>query len=271
MTLHNVSSTRAMSEPGPGRKPVLALLLRVLFGAAFVLQVCGAQAAAVLTTFHSFHVFASGAYPHAELVQGIDGNFYGTTSGGGTNDAGTVFRISTNGTLTTLYSFTGGSDGANPIAGLVEGGYGTFYGTTSGGCTNGGQGTVFKISTNGALTSLYSFTGTNDGANPQAGLILVDNTLCGTANTGGSSGNGTVFSLSFPPQLTIIPSGANMVLTWPTNYLSFDYTGYTLQSSTNMTSLTAWKPASPSPVVIGGQKVVVSPMSVTQQFYRLRQ
>ena len=84
--------------------------------------------------------------------------------------AGTVFKISTNGALTSLYSFTGGNDGANPVAGLVQGSDGNFYGTTSGGGTND-AGTVFKISTNGALTSLYSFTGGNDGAYPYAGLV----------------------------------------------------------------------------------------------------
>ena len=205
MTLHNANSTRPMSEPGPGREPVLALLIRLLFGAALVLQVCGAQAAAVLTTLHSFHVFASGAYPHAELVQGIDDNFYGTTSGGGTNDAGTVFRINTNGALTTLYSFTGGGDGSQPAAGLVQGGDGTFYGTTSGGGTNGGQGTVFKISTNGALTSLYSFTGGGDGSQPAAGLVQGSNgDFYGTSSTGGATGYGTVFKISTNGMMTTL-------------------------------------------------------------------
>ena len=68
-----------------------------------------------------------------------------------------MFKISTNGALTTLYSFTGGNDGANPQAGLVQGSDGNFYGTTSR-RHEGDHGTVFKISTNGALTSLYSFT-----------------------------------------------------------------------------------------------------------------
>ena len=99
-----------------------------------------------------------GANPVAGLVQGSDGYFYGTTSDGGTNDSGTVFKISTNGALTSLYSFTGGNDGASPHAALVQGSDGYFYGTTSAGGTND-SGTVFKISTNGALTTLYSFTG----------------------------------------------------------------------------------------------------------------
>src|SRR5208283_4562892 len=121
--------------------------------------------------------------------------FYGTTSHGGTNGDGTVFKISTNGALTSLYSFTGGNDGAYPYAGLVQGSDGSFYGTTDEGGTNGGGGTVFKISTNGAFTSLYSFSGSgNDGANPQAGLVQgSDGNFYGTTSGGGTNGWGTVF------------------------------------------------------------------------------
>src|SRR6202035_1752645 len=93
-----------------------------------------------LTTLYSF-AGSDGAQPYAGLVQGSDGNFYGTTSGGGVNLGGTVFKITPSGTLTTLYNFAG-SDGALPYAGLVQGSDGNFYGTTVG----GGQyefGTVF--------------------------------------------------------------------------------------------------------------------------------
>ncbi len=78
-----------------------------------------------------------------------------------------MFKISANGALAALYSFTGSNDGANPLAGLAQGNDGNFYGTTYYGGTDN-AGTVFKISTNGALTPLYSFTGTADGANPAA-------------------------------------------------------------------------------------------------------
>ncbi len=166
-TLQNESRTCAMTEPVAGRKPVLALLMRLLWVAALGLPAFGAQAAAVFTSLHSFTVFPNGANPNG-LVQGSDGNFYGTTEQGGTNGAGTVFQISTNGALTSLYSFTGGNDGAGPGAGLVPGSDGNLYGTTSGfdpvSGEPGGFGTVFKISINGAQTSLYSFTGGNDGA-----------------------------------------------------------------------------------------------------------
>jgi uncharacterized repeat protein (TIGR03803 family) len=128
-----------------------------------------AQAGAVLTTLYSFTGTNDGTYPQAALVQGSDGNFYGTTSEGGTNNFGTVFKISTSGALTSLYSFTNGNDGANPSVGLVQGSDGYFYGMTGGGSKD--FGTVFKISTNGALTSFDSFTYNYDGVTLQGGLV----------------------------------------------------------------------------------------------------
>ena len=104
----------------------------------------------------------------------------------------------------------------------------TLYGTTWLGGSSG-HGTVFAMNTDGTgFTTLHNFTGGQDGANPQAALILSDNTLYGMARYGGIHGDGTVLSISFPPQVTIIPSGTNLILTWPTNYAGFDYTGYTL-------------------------------------------
>jgi uncharacterized repeat protein (TIGR03803 family) len=150
-------------------KPISALLIPLLWTAAFALPAYGAQTGAVFTSLYSFTGTNDGSDPNG-LVQGSDGNFYGTTGGGGTNNLGTVFKITSTGALTSLYSFTGTNDGANPDAGLVQGSDGNFYSTTEAGGTNG-LGTVFKITTNGALTSLYSFTGGNDGAYPLAGLV----------------------------------------------------------------------------------------------------
>ena len=100
-------------------------------------------------------------YPDAGLVQGSDGNFYGTTSGGGVNTGARSSKSRPAAALTTLYSFAG-SDGAKPYAGLVQGSDGNFYGTTDyGGADN--VGTVFKITPSGTLTTLYSFAG-SDGA-----------------------------------------------------------------------------------------------------------
>jgi formylglycine-generating enzyme required for sulfatase activity len=108
------------------------------------------------------------------------------------------------------------------------------------------------------------------------GLILSGNTLYGT-EAGGFLGfydnlsGGTVFSLSFAPQLTIALSGTNVILTWPTNVVVFNYSGYTLQSTTNLVSPVVWTTVSPTPVVVNGQNTVTNPISRTQQFYRLSQ
>jgi uncharacterized repeat protein (TIGR03803 family) len=206
MAASRTSQTGEMTEPLSGRKPVLALLMRRLWAAALVLPVFSAQAGVVLTTLHSFQPFPNGKNPSAGLVRGSDGNFYGTAPGGGTRDSGTVFKISTNGALTSLYSFTGGYDGWWPQAGLVQGSDGYFYGTTQNGGTNN-SGTVFKISTKGALTSLYSFTGTDDGANPYAGLVQgSDGYFYGTTSGGGTGYSGTVFKISTNGALTSLYS-----------------------------------------------------------------
>ncbi len=90
----------------------LAQLIRVLWAAALVLPAFGAQAGVSLTTLHSFQVFTDGAYPEAGLVQGSDGNFYGTTYSAGTNGYGAVFRTATNGVLAWSVSFNN-TNGAN--------------------------------------------------------------------------------------------------------------------------------------------------------------
>jgi uncharacterized repeat protein (TIGR03803 family) len=195
-----------MVGPALGRKPVLGLLMRLLWPAVLALPAFGSQAGAVFTSLHSFQGYSNGLNPYAGLVQGSDGNFYGTTESGGTYVVGTVFKISTNGALTSLYSFTGDSDGANPDAALVQGSDGNFYGTTYSGGTNGGYGTVFKISTNGALTSLYSFTGGSDGANPYAGLVQgSDGNFYGTTY-GSMNRPGSVFKISTNGVLTSLYS-----------------------------------------------------------------
>jgi uncharacterized repeat protein (TIGR03803 family) len=102
-----------------------------------------------------------GSYPQAGLVQGSDSNFYGTTSGGGTNDNGTVFRISPSGSYTNLYSFAGHpNDGKNPSAGLVQGTNSNFYGTTLYGGTNG-DGAVFELTLGGNTNCTFSIGSTN--------------------------------------------------------------------------------------------------------------
>jgi uncharacterized repeat protein (TIGR03803 family) len=162
------------------------------------------------TPLYSFDGGVDGAFPVAALVQASDGNFYGTTSEGGINNAGTVFKIGSDGALTTLYSFTGENDGYLPLAALIQGLDGCFYGTTTyGGVYHPeaqGYGTVFKVTADGLFTTLVSFSGLN-GAYPQAGLVQgPDGDLYGSTTQGGPSlgdpnslngeGYGTIFRIT---------------------------------------------------------------------------
>ncbi|HTS18501.1 MAG TPA: choice-of-anchor tandem repeat GloVer-containing protein [Verrucomicrobiae bacterium] len=151
------------------------------------------------TTLHTFSGGSDGAWPEAALLQGSDGYLYGTTSAGNGN-AGTVFKMSTNGTtFTNLHAFTGGADGATPLAALIQDGGGYLYGTAFGGGTNG-NGTVFKVDTNGiTYVALHSFGGIPDGSYPGAGLVQgTDGNFYGTTVYGGPSagGDGTVFRIT---------------------------------------------------------------------------
>jgi uncharacterized repeat protein (TIGR03803 family) len=220
------------------------------------------------------------------------GMLYGTTPFGGVSGSGTAFKLSTNGTdFKTLHDFSAGgcavliapwcgsvftnSDGAHPDAGLILWGN-TLYGTTSDGGT-WGNGTVFAINIDGTgFKTLHDFSAVstnisldftnNDGANPAARLVVSGNTLYGTAFQGGISGNGTIFSISLLPQLTITSLGENVVLAWPTNF-----TGYTLQSTANRVSPALWTAVSVGPIVVDGQNTLTNPISGIQRFYRLSQ
>jgi len=190
------------------------------------------------TTFKTLLNFdgTNGSAPSAALVQGLDGNLYGVTSSGGKNGDGTFFKITTEGKLTTLYNFCSKAncaDGEFPAAALLLATNGNFYGTTKYGgfkncpVTTGGCGTVFEITPEGKLTTLYTFCvkgGENctDGANPQAPLIQGTNgDFFGTTYFGGNSnGAGTLFEITPAGKLTTLytfcskagencPDGAN--------------------------------------------------------------
>jgi uncharacterized repeat protein (TIGR03803 family) len=173
-------------------------------GTAFKIDVTGN-----LTTLHSFSGFPSdGAIPLAGLVQGSDGNFYGTTSSGGMFFQGTVFRMTPAGAVTVLHPFNGFlGEGAIPTAGLVQGSDGNFYGTTAWGGTHF-RGTAFKIDTTGNLTTLHSFSGSpSDGANPAAALVQgTDGNFYGTTASGGAHFFGTVFQITPAGTLTVLHS-----------------------------------------------------------------
>ncbi len=169
-----------------------------------------------LAPVYAFKRIPDGSWPEAALI-GVNGTIYGTTFAGGSHDKGTVFKISTSGAESVLYSFGARrSDGVFPWTSSVVDVKGVLYGTTESGgrgsgCpagSYGGCGTVYKVTTSGTESVLHSFNGGTDGANPYATLIAVNGTLYGTTNAGGSGcgsfGCGTVFKIT--------PSGKETVL-----------------------------------------------------------
>jgi len=175
--------------------------LAVLICAVTVIG-ASAQTFTTLVTFNG----ANGWDPPAQsLVQGLDGDFYGTTFEGGLYGAGIIFKLTKNGQLVTVHNFcaqSGCTDGLEPAAGLIQAVDGNFYGTTE----FGGQGvyplgTFFSMSPNGAFTTLYSFCsqyngwyGCLDGSEPEGQLVQgVSGDIYGTTPGGGDNFGGVVF------------------------------------------------------------------------------
>jgi uncharacterized repeat protein (TIGR03803 family) len=196
-------------------------------GCGTIFAVTSAGALNILYTFCSQSNCIDGAYPFSSLVLATDGNFYGTTFGGGSDSAcidgsfvgcGTVFKITRNGVLTTLHSFKS-AEGSFPVGGVIQGTDGNLYGTTRTGgalCNSGGCGTVFRITAAGQFTTLHIFDGT-DGDSPYASLIqATDGSLYGTTYSGGANNYGTVFKMTPTGVFTLLHSfdsidGANPV------------------------------------------------------------
>ena len=247
------------------------------FGTAFALHTNG--------TFKTLFTFvlnqcdfppcynSNGLNPSGGLVS--DGTtVYGMTYGGGLSNSGTIFAIGKDGTgFRTVHIFSTlssgntrtNSDGAFPYGNSV-----TLIGSTLFGTANQGGGlglgTVFSVHTDGSgFTTLHSFSGTSDGANPTAWLTLAGNTLYGTTIAGGQKDNGTIFSITVKPELTITHQLESVILSWPTNF-----TGFTLQSTTNIVS-PIWTTVSASPVAVNGQNTVTAAISGAEKFYRLSQ
>jgi len=189
-------------------------------GAAFVGTVFKLTLTGEETVLHSFALSqGDGIEPYAGLIQASDGDFYGTTVDGGANRFGAIFKITSGGAESVVYSFSGGTaDGANPYASLLEGKNGTFYGTTYGGGSGTG-GTVFKWTIKGTETVLASFAASGEGggpggAYPYAALIKGKNgDLYGTTQYGGAEQGGTVFSVTPKGDESAVYSfGSNNVL-----------------------------------------------------------
>ena len=165
--------------------------------------------AGVLTTLHSFSPplgaggNADGGFPLVGLLQGGDGNLYGTAYVGGTGSSGTVFRITPTGAFTTLYNFSAlsnhtNTDGAGTNGSLVQGNDGNFYGTTTAGGAYG-DGTVFRLTPAGTLTTLVTFAGNPNGYPDDSLIQGSDGNFYGTTSSGGANGTGQIFRLDGPP------------------------------------------------------------------------
>jgi uncharacterized repeat protein (TIGR03803 family) len=187
------------------------------YGAGTVFRLSAAGAETILHAFLALGMGLDGQNPQAPLVMDSAGNLYGTTPNGGAGMAGTVFKLSANGTATVLYAFgsTATTDGHTPYAGLLMDSAGNLYGTTASGGANGGthgDGVVFSLNAAGKETVLYSFgAAANDGMNPYATLVMDSaGNLFGTTRAGGTYASGgarrggTVFKLS--------PAGTETIL-----------------------------------------------------------
>jgi uncharacterized repeat protein (TIGR03803 family) len=158
-------------------------------------------------TVSVLHVFiggtTDGVYPQAALIQATDGNFYRTTTAGGTSDAGTVFKMTPADAVTVLHDFSVETDAvpqAPPIQATDGNLYGTMYGRPGGPC-----GTAFKITASGVLTVLYGFTCDNNGGFPAAPLVrATDGNLYGTTSWDGARTGGTIFKLIPGGTLTVL-------------------------------------------------------------------
>lgn len=171
------------------------------------------------TVLHSFAVWANGSNtdgmaPRGGLTLGSDGNFYGATTRGGSNDGGTLFRITPAGVLTTLYTFSAfnstRSDGALPATPLALGKDGRFHGTTAVGGTHssGGlaPGTLYAIGLNGSFSAQHSFTYGVDGSSPSGLVAASDGTFYGATSIGGPNGTGTLFKATSKGSVTTLYS-----------------------------------------------------------------
>jgi uncharacterized repeat protein (TIGR03803 family) len=167
-------------------------------GCGIVFKIAPGGTEAILYTFQGG---TDGYKPAAALTTDNSGNFYGTTVFGGSDDDGTVYKLSPDGSKSVLYSFKGGNDGANPEAGVIMDRVGNLYGTTDGGGGDtacrayGGCGTIFKLAPDGKETVLSTFDPPRHGRTPMAPLLMgKKGLLYGTATQGGA-GNGVVFKV----------------------------------------------------------------------------
>ena len=199
-TLHSFGDS-----PGDGRYPYAALLqardgnfygttpLGGTYGEGAVFRMDASGEATILHSFTPFDYQVDGGFPYAALIQAADGYLYGTTSAGGANFGGTIFRIDSNGTFTTLHSFER-QEGAEPSQ-LMQGRDGYFYGTTSSSSFEPiGKGTVFRMDSSGKVTTLHDFS-ESEGGNGAPLLQASDGAFYGMTKEGSPPDYGTIFRI----------------------------------------------------------------------------
>jgi uncharacterized repeat protein (TIGR03803 family) len=155
------------------------------------------------STLYTFTGGNDGGDPAQAVALDLAGNFYGATYGGGAAGDGVVFELDKSGNQTVLYSFTGGTDGAGPN-GVTRDLFGNLYGTAFAGGDSSGSGVVFKIDPTGHETVLYTFTGGNDGASPNAVSLDLFGNIYGATGSGGAAGLGVAFKVDKSGHETVL-------------------------------------------------------------------
>ena len=176
----------------------------------------------VVTTLHSFGgTQDDGAFPESGIVKGDDGSYYGATPQGGSANAGTIYKLTTNGVYSLVHVFGATDSSGYPLGSLVLGHDGNLYGTTNGLGENNDNGSVFRIAPDGTFTTLHVFNGT-DGAGPFLGSLTqgADGSFYGTTRLGGTYGYGTIFSITSAGALTSLYSFDNQVGAYPWSRLT---------------------------------------------------
>jgi uncharacterized repeat protein (TIGR03803 family) len=203
----------------------------VLAASASVATAAGAKR---FQTLYTFTGGADGGWPAGNLVADKSGNLYGTTSVGGPNGAGTVFKLAPDGTETVIYHFTGATDGDLPMSGLLMDSARNLYGVTEVGGAYG-AGNVFKVTPDGTETTIYSFGATHaDAYNPICQLIWgPHHTLLGTTVNGGTGYLGTVFQVSLDGKETILHNFTGSDGQYPHGGLVMDAAGNSYGTTTN--------------------------------------
>ncbi len=198
MELHRTAGF-VVSRQKPLRTSFQSICRTTMLAAAALLCAAALAQAQTVTTIYNFADNGiSGANPwYVTLVQGTNGNLYGTTYNGGANLQGTVFNVTTSGQLKIIHNFgTTTADGAFPTGGLTLGTDGNFYGTTMQG-GNQSMGVIFKITPTGTLTILHNFNTFKDGAFPWGPPILAsDGNFYGTTSGGGANSRGIVYKIT---------------------------------------------------------------------------